>query len=168
MGEGAEKDSHMRQVDFTANDGRRALLAFSGTDSLQAWDPQARPIPRRAFIAAQGVLEADYDALIVDIAGPVPVAIDGPVLARIAVGPKRAEQLHAVLDQCCQKIALLSGVLAAHHSRDSGGVRIVVEATAPSPELADAIPAVLGDSALAVLLDAPLAVEVLPRVTPVR
>ena len=38
-----DKSSDMATVLLTAPDGRRALLAFSGTDAMRAWDPEARP-----------------------------------------------------------------------------------------------------------------------------
>ncbi len=40
-----EKSSDMAAVLMTGADGRRALLAFTGTDSLEAWDAAARPVP---------------------------------------------------------------------------------------------------------------------------
>ena len=34
-------------------DGRRAMLAFTGLDSLQAWDATARPVPVTLDVAAE-------------------------------------------------------------------------------------------------------------------
>ena len=47
-----DKSSDMATVLLTAPDGRRALLAFSGTDAMRAWDPEARPVPVAAHLAA--------------------------------------------------------------------------------------------------------------------
>ena len=44
-----DKTSDMATVLLTGRDGRTALLAFTGTRQLQAWNPEARPVP----VAAQ-------------------------------------------------------------------------------------------------------------------
>lgn len=67
----------MASVMFTANDGRRALLAFSSMAELRAWDANARPMPQLGQEIAATVLGADLDALIVDIAAGHRVALQG-------------------------------------------------------------------------------------------
>ena len=75
----------MASVTFVANDGRRALLGFSSIAQLQAWDPTARPLPQSGQQIANTVVGAELDALIVDIAAPHRVALQGSEL-RIAAG----------------------------------------------------------------------------------
>src|SRR3712207_5268100 len=41
----SDKEAEMAVVLLQADDGRRALLAFSGLDALQAWQDSARPVP---------------------------------------------------------------------------------------------------------------------------
>ena len=67
---GADKSSHMSVVSMVAADGRRGLLAFTGLDSLQAWDQDARPVPVSGPDAAQAALDDGCEALVVDVAGP--------------------------------------------------------------------------------------------------
>lgn len=75
----------MASVTFTANDGRRALLAFSSMLELLAWDPAARPLPQSGQQIATTVLSAQLDALIVDIASAHRTALQGSDL-RLAAG----------------------------------------------------------------------------------
>lgn len=87
---GGEKDSHMALVSMVNGRGERGLLAFTGTDSLRAWDPHARPVPAPAAAVAEAALRDGAVALVVDVAGPHHVVITGPILAEwcAAPGPK--------------------------------------------------------------------------------
>jgi hypothetical protein len=75
-----EKSSHMASVSLVSPDGRRGLLAFSSVQAMAAWDPAARGIPAFGAKVAAGALEQHADALLLDVAGPVRVAIDGALL----------------------------------------------------------------------------------------
>lgn len=75
----------MASVTFVSEDGRRALLAFSSMAQLQAWDPHARPLPQAGQQIAGTVVGAHLDALIVDIAAPHRMALQGADL-RLAAG----------------------------------------------------------------------------------
>lgn len=162
---GAEKDSHMSSVSFELADGRKALLAFTGTDSLAMWDPEARPIPKKAMLVAQSALTEDYDAVIIDVAGPVPCFIDEVLLAQVALGDEREVMKRNRLQR------VIDGLLAVEHitsaswadvTDESGESAIVISLSmsAPIPELGDLIPALLTDSGVAVAIDTPLRVEV--------
>ena len=87
-GVGEEKNTDMAAVLMTGRDGRQALLAFSSLDSLRAWDPRARPVPVTTRQAAQAALSEGAAALVVDVAGPVQVPIEGAALRRIADGQR--------------------------------------------------------------------------------
>ncbi len=85
-----DKTSDMATVLLTGRDGRTALLAFTGTDALRAWDPDARPVPVAARLAAQSALQEGAAALVVDVAGPVTLAVEGDDLTAMAAGLRLA------------------------------------------------------------------------------
>lgn len=84
-GAGGEKDSHMSLPTLVGRDGRRALPAFTCLDALARWRPGARPVPAQAARVWQAAV-SDSCAVVVDIAGPVPLAVDGARLAALADG----------------------------------------------------------------------------------
>jgi SseB protein N-terminal domain len=80
-----EKVSEMALPTLIGDDGRTAVLAFTGLAALLAWRPDARPVPVPAgqvWRAAAGTA----DAVVIDVAGPVPLAVDGARLATLAAG----------------------------------------------------------------------------------
>ena len=79
-----DKTSDMAAVLMTGRDGRKALLAFTGTSSLQAWDPTARPVPVTTKHAAQAALQDQASALLIDVAGPVMFVVEGADLRALA------------------------------------------------------------------------------------
>lgn len=79
-----DKSSHMATVSMVGAGGKRALLAFTCTAALAAWDPQARPIPAFAPTVAAAALEQGEDAVLIDVAGPVRFAVTGEALAELA------------------------------------------------------------------------------------
>lgn len=81
-----EKTSDMATVLLHGADGRLALLAFTGTAPLQAWNPEGRPVPVTAAVAAQSALQDGAAALVVDVAGPVRFVVEGDDLTRLAAG----------------------------------------------------------------------------------
>jgi hypothetical protein len=78
----------MAAVLLTGRDGRRALLAFTDLAALAGWDAHARPVPVTARQAAQSALAEGADALVVDVAGPVQVPVEGDALRRVADGQR--------------------------------------------------------------------------------
>ena len=66
-------------------DGRPALLAFTSLAALVAWRPEARPVPTPAE-QVWGSAVTDAGAVVIDVAGPVPIAVDGTRLAALAAG----------------------------------------------------------------------------------
>lgn len=81
-----DKSSDMATVLVTGADGRQALLAFTSTESLHRWNPQARPVPVPAAVAAQSAVQEEAAAVVVDIAGPVTLVIQGVDLEPFAAG----------------------------------------------------------------------------------
>jgi SseB protein N-terminal domain len=84
-GKAGEKESEMALPTLVGNDGRRALLAFTGLDALARWRKDARPIPAEASRVWQAAV-ADDCAVVIDVAGPVPLAVTGARLAALASG----------------------------------------------------------------------------------
>jgi SseB protein N-terminal domain len=155
-----EKDSHMTSVEFHSADGRTALLAFSGSDSLEAWDESARPIPRIAYKVAQSAIEQGLDALIIDVGGPAPTAIDGTLLSLLAIGPNREALLDDALDEVVSQLAKLPGVSGAHWDDTDEEVTITLSISKPIATLGTLITGVISDSDLNALLDRPLEVAI--------
>jgi len=81
-----DKTSDMAAVLLKGADGRLALLAFTGTEELRAWDPEARPVPVPTRLAAQSALQDGAAALVVDVAGPTSFVIEGDDLRGLAAG----------------------------------------------------------------------------------
>lgn len=81
-----DKSSDMAAVLMQGRDGRLALLAFTSLDALRAWNPEARPVPVTGQVAAQSALQDQAAAIVVDIAGPATLVIEGEDLLGIASG----------------------------------------------------------------------------------
>ncbi|HET7071625.1 MAG TPA: SseB family protein [Nocardioides sp.] len=81
-----DKTSDMATALLTGRDGRQALLAFTGLDTLAAWRPDARPVPVTASLAARSALQEGASALVVDVAGPTTYALEGDLLEGLARG----------------------------------------------------------------------------------
>ena len=81
-----DKTSEMAAVLMTGRDGRTALLAFTGSESLDAWDATARPVPVTTRQAAQAALHDGAAALLLDVAGPVMFVVEGEDLDALAAG----------------------------------------------------------------------------------
>jgi hypothetical protein len=83
--DGTEKETEMALPTLIGNDGRAAVIAFTGAGALREWRQDARPVPvpgPRLWAAAR----SEADAVVVDIAGPVPLIVEGARLAALAAG----------------------------------------------------------------------------------
>ena len=87
----SDKEAEMSLVTLQAPDGRRALLAFTGLDTLQTWRPDARPVPVTLDVAAQSARNEDLTAVVIDVAGPQALVIEGQILSELAAGHRLAE-----------------------------------------------------------------------------
>jgi hypothetical protein len=81
-----DKTSDLATVLVRGRDGRTALLAFTGTEALRRWDPDARPVPVTAAQAAEAALQDGAAAVVVDLAGPVLFVVDADDLRELAQG----------------------------------------------------------------------------------
>ena len=80
---GSDKSSHMAVVSMVNSSGEKGLLAFTGLDSMTAWNPQARPVPVPARAVAEAALADGAQALVIDVAGPARVVIPAEVLPEL-------------------------------------------------------------------------------------
>lgn len=81
-----EKSSEMAAVLMRGRDGRLALLAFTSTQSMRSWNPEARPVPVTAATAAVAAVHEGAEALVVDVAGPVRFVVEEHDLRALADG----------------------------------------------------------------------------------
>jgi hypothetical protein len=81
-----DKSSDMATVLLTGADGRLALLAFTGSGAMSAWNPEARPVAVPAAVAAQSAVQEGAAALLIDLAGPVTLVVEDDDLVRLATG----------------------------------------------------------------------------------
>jgi SseB protein N-terminal domain len=80
-----DKNSEMMLPKLIGRDGRPAVLAFTCTGALARWRPNARPVPAGADRVWRAAV-ADGCAVVIDVAGPVPLAVEGARLAALAAG----------------------------------------------------------------------------------
>ncbi len=80
-----DKNSEMVLPTLIGQDGRPAVLAFTGLDPLARWRPNARPVPAEADRVWRAAA-TDGCAVVIDVAGPVPLAVEGTRLAALAAG----------------------------------------------------------------------------------
>jgi hypothetical protein len=86
-----DKTSDMAAVLMQGRDGRLALLAFTGTATLAAWNPEARPVPVAMQQAARAAVDEGAAALVVDVAGPAMFVVETDDLQALADGFNLAE-----------------------------------------------------------------------------
>ena len=118
--DGSDKSSHMSVVSMVAADGRRGLLAFSGLDSLTAWNPEARPVPVSGKDAAAAAIDDGCEALVIDVAGPTSAVVQEKDLLAIAgIDP---------LDHGASVLAEFVEAESVVVDRDCGRLRVMVKA----------------------------------------
>lgn len=87
----SDKEAEMAVVLLQGQDGRRAMLAFTGLDSLQLWQEGARPVPVTLDVAAKTALAEGAATLLIDPAGPFTLAIEDVLLDNLAAGHRLLE-----------------------------------------------------------------------------
>ncbi len=79
-----EKSTDMAVVTLTAPDGQRALPVFTGLDTLQRWDPEARPSPVTSALAAQAAISERCDVMVLDVGSPHSVVLRSSMVWALA------------------------------------------------------------------------------------
>ena len=82
----SDKEAEMAVVLLQRADGGKAMLGFTGLDALQAWDSRARPVPVTVDKVAETATAEGAVAVLVDVAGPHPLVLEGEVLDALARG----------------------------------------------------------------------------------
>jgi hypothetical protein len=84
--DGTEKETEMALPTLIGNDGRKAVIAFTGTETVRRWRADARPVPVPAPRLWPAVAAERADAVVIDVAGPVPLVVEGARLRALASG----------------------------------------------------------------------------------
>ena len=80
-----DKNSEMVLPTLIGRDGRPAVLAFTSVDTLVRWRANARPVPAETDRVCRAAV-TDGCAVVIDVAGPVPLAVEGARLEALAAG----------------------------------------------------------------------------------
>ncbi|TYB44639.1 SseB family protein [Actinomadura chibensis] len=126
-----EKSSDMAVPTLTGDDGRRGVLGFTCVETMRAWRADARPVAVRAGDACRAALDEGADALVVDVAGPVPFAVDGLRLHLLAEGrpvppPHEDPDVLAAVDAAFGSDQAVSGVRVTEGTSTELAVRFAV------------------------------------------
>ena len=81
-----DKTSDMATVLLEGRDGRLALLAFSSSDALQRWNPEARPVPASVDRVAAAAVQDKASAIVIDVAGPTTFVLEQDDVTALADG----------------------------------------------------------------------------------
>ena len=81
-----DKTSDMAVALLQGQDGRNALLAFTSTESLAHWSPEARPMPAQTQLVATAAVQEGAAAIVLDVAGPAAGVIETEDVQRLAAG----------------------------------------------------------------------------------
>jgi hypothetical protein len=84
--DGTEKETEMALPTLIGNDGRKAVIAFTGAGTVKRWRADARPVPVPAARLWPAVASEQADAVVIDVAGPVPLVVEGARLRALASG----------------------------------------------------------------------------------
>ena len=145
---GSSGSSPGREMAFPTligRDGRPALLAFTSLDALTRWRADARPVPALATRVWETAV-ADSCAVVIDVAGPVPIAVDGARLGALAKGepppaPQDDPDVHAqVAEALAGEPAIAGAELAGGGEGTDLAIRLMVRpGTAPLPHVQRAV-----------------------------
>ncbi|MET7765519.1 SseB family protein [Streptomyces sp. NPDC005393] len=163
-----DKTSDMAVPTLEAPGGRRALPAFTSTETLARWRPDARPVAVPLGQALEAVAYERADTLVLDLAGPVAYQVTGPALLALAEGRASVDPLTdpAVVAAVRTLVAAEPGVVRAHFAPadDADGVlAIAVAPDAPARETAQRVAGALAaDEVLRARLVRGLTLALLP------
>jgi hypothetical protein len=126
----ADKDSEMVLPTLIGRDGRPAVLAFTSLDALARWRPEARPVPAEADRVWHAAV-ADGCAVVIDVAGPVPLAVEGARLAALAAGqpvppPHEDPDVHAEVRAATAAEPAIAGFSLAPPREDGSDLAVTL------------------------------------------
>ena len=128
--DGTEKETEMALPTLIGNDGRKAVIAFTGTLAIKRWRADARPVPVPAPSLWPAVAAEQAEAVVVDVAGPVPLVIEGARLRALANGappplPYEDADIRA-------EVAAVTGDFALEPGTQGAELTIALKATDPA------------------------------------
>lgn len=87
-GDGPDPDRHAETaaVLLQRPDGEKAVVVFSGVDTLTAWNPKARPVPCTLDDVAATAVETKAVAVLIDPDGPHPFVLEGELITQLSAG----------------------------------------------------------------------------------
>ena len=123
-----DKNSEMVLPTLIGQDGRPAVLAFTCLDTLARWRSNARPVPAEADRVWRAAV-ADGCAVVIDVAGPVPLAVEGARLGALAAGqpvppPHEDPDVRAAVEAAVAAEPAISGFHLAASSADGTDLAI--------------------------------------------
>jgi hypothetical protein len=132
-----DKDSEMVLPTLIGRDGRPAVLAFTGLDALARWRADARPMPAEADRVWRAAV-ADGCAVVIDVAGPVPLAVEGARLAALAAGqpvpsPHEDSDVRASVQAALSAEPAIAGFRLAPGRADTTDLVVRLQLAKPSP-----------------------------------
>jgi len=132
-----DKDSEMVLPTLIGRDGRPAVLAFTSLDALARWRPNARPVPAEADRVWRAAV-ADGCAVVIDVAGPVPLAVEGARLAALAAAqpvppPHEDPDVRAEVQAATAAEPAIAGFTLAPGREDGPDLAIVLHLTGKAP-----------------------------------
>ena len=138
-----DKDSEMVLPTLIGRDGRPAVLAFTSLDALARWRPQARPVPAEADRVWRAAV-ADGCAVVIDVAGPEPLADEGARLAALAAGhpvppPHEDPDVQAEVQAAVAAEPVIAGFSLAPGRPGATDLAIRLELAKPSPDREPAV-----------------------------
>ncbi|MFD4951108.1 MULTISPECIES: SseB family protein [unclassified Streptomyces] len=130
-----EKTSEMAVPTLKAGH-RTALPAFTSTDALARWEPDARPVAVRLHQVLEAAAHEKADTVVLDMAGPVPFELTGSALLALAEGRTTTDPLAdpAVVTAVREAVAAEPAVLRAHlgRGRADGTLALVLDPSVPT------------------------------------
>jgi hypothetical protein len=144
--DGTEKETEMALPTLIGNDGRKAVIAFTGTDTVKRWRADARPVPVPAPNLWPAVAAEQADAVVVDVAGPVPLVIEGARLRALANGappplPHEDPDIRAEVAAVTENFTLEPGTESTEgteSAEDADGPELTITLKAADPAVARA------------------------------
>jgi hypothetical protein len=142
-----DKDSEMVLPTLIGRDGRPAVLAFTSLDALARWRPAARPVPAEADRVWRAAV-AGGCAVVIDVAGPVPLAVEGARLAALAAGqqvppPYEDPDVHAEVRAVTAAESAIAGFSLAPPREDGTDLAVTLHLArtgpAPTPDTGPAV-----------------------------
>jgi hypothetical protein len=126
----SDKNSEMVLPTLIGRDGRPAVLAFTCLDALARWRSNARPVPAEADRVWRAAV-ADGCAVVIDVAGPVPLAVEGARLEALAGGqpvppPYEDPDVRAEVEAAVAAEPAIAGFTLTASSADETDLAIVL------------------------------------------